>query len=491
VRRWLSRPEAALFVLALGTYAYFFQAGGWNQNVRLDLTRAILEEHTVVIDDYVGNTGDFSVFNRHFYCDKAPGVSVLSLPVYAAWSWVARDMRPRGRMIHLGGYLVTLWAIGLPSALAVAVLFRLALRWSASAPAAAGLALAWAFGTIALPYATLLYGHQLAAALLVLAVALVARAPDVPASNTARWTPVRLFAAGLLLGTAFATEYPVALPLAAIGLYALVVVRPWPRLVWLALGAAPPILALAVYHTAAFGSPLTFPYAATQDVARERGLFLGITLPDPRVAYKVLFSFDRGLLEHAPWLALALPGGLRMAARRERRAEGLLCLSVMALGLWFNASLTTTRGDWKGGSGIGTRHLVASLPFYVLAMVGLIAPAPSWWRRRSLRWAAVAVFAALVVASTAKMVAATAVRPEPSGIDDPFVDYIWPRWQRGEVAVNTMVMHNGPMADDPQAWNLGQKWLGLTGRTSLVPLAGFALLGTGWLAWTVRRPRAY
>ena len=97
-----------------------------------------------------------------------------------------------------------------------------------------------------------------------------------------------------------------------------------------------------------------------------------------------------------------------------------------------------------------------------------------------------AAFAVLVAVSSTKMVVATAVRPEPAGIDDPFVDYIWPRWDRGEVAVNTIVMHNGPMADDPQAWNLGQKWLGLRGRASLLPLAGFALLATGWLVWTLR-----
>ena len=487
MRLLLRRPEAALFALAFGAYAYFFQAGGWNENVRLDLTRAIVEEHTIVIDYYAGNTGDFCVFNRHFYCDKAPGTSVLGVPVYAAWRAVARDMRPRGRMVHLGAYLVTLCVVGLPSALAVAALFRLAMRWGAPAAAAAVLAMAWAFGTLALPYATLLYGHQLAAALLVFAVALLARAPDAPSSDAARWTQARMFLAGLALGSAFATEYPVALPLAVIGLYALAVVRPWSRLVWLALGAAPPLLALAVYHTAAFGSPLTFPYVSSPDVAREGGLFLGLTLPDPRVTYKILFSFDRGLLRHVPWLALALAGGARMAARREGRAEGLLCLSVMALALSFNSSLSTTPGDWKAGAGIGTRHLVASLPFYILAIGGLIAPPPAWWRRRPLRWAAIAVFAALVVGSTAKMVAATAVRPEPSGIDDPFVDYIWPHWERGEVALNPIVMHNGPMADDPQAWNLGQKWFGLTGRTSLVPLAGFALLATTWLVWTLKQ----
>ena len=32
MRTMLSRPEAALFVLVFSAYAYFYQAGGWNQN---------------------------------------------------------------------------------------------------------------------------------------------------------------------------------------------------------------------------------------------------------------------------------------------------------------------------------------------------------------------------------------------------------------------------------------------------------------------------
>src|SRR5262249_29217364 len=129
------------------------------------------EQHRLAIDDYVGNTGDYSIVGGHFYCDKAPATSMLVVPVYAIVHAVSRDGRPRGPWIHLGAYLGTLWAVGLPSALAAAVLFRVAVRLGAPAPAAAALTLAWIYGTLALPYATLLYGHQLAAALLVLAFA--------------------------------------------------------------------------------------------------------------------------------------------------------------------------------------------------------------------------------------------------------------------------------------------------------------------------------
>jgi hypothetical protein len=126
-RSW-RRPEAALFVLALGTYAYFFQGGGWNANSRFDLVRAIVEEHTLVIDDYADNTKDLAFFRGHIYCEKAPGLSMLAVPVYAAVYPFAHGERPRGRLLHLAAYLATVFTVSLPSALAVVLLFRIAVR---------------------------------------------------------------------------------------------------------------------------------------------------------------------------------------------------------------------------------------------------------------------------------------------------------------------------------------------------------------------------
>jgi hypothetical protein len=472
------RPETALFVLALGVYAYFFQAGGWNQNVRFDLTRAIVEQHTLVLDDYIVNTGDYAYANRHYYSDKPPGLSLLAVPVWAAVHPLAHGQRVRGWLVHLGAYLSTLICVALPSALTLAMLFRLAMVLGAPPAAAAALGLAWAFGTLALPYATLFYNHQLTVALLFIAFGLL-----VTARVASRWTASRMLVVGCLLGSAIATEYPSTLAVAAIGTYALALVRPRERLVWMALGAALPLLALAAYNTAAFGGPLTTGYGATGDRARDGGLFLGITLPSARVLQKVVLSPGRGLLRHAPWLMLGVLGAVRMIRDRTRRPEGLVCLGVIVLALCFNSALALTPGDWMAGRGIGTRHLVTSLPFYVLAMAGLIG---DWWRRPRVRALVGAAFSVLVVMSASRMLIATAVHPEVPLVDDPFEDYLLPRWRADQVAVNTIPIHTGPMNDDPTAWNLGQK-MGLAGRASLLPLAGFALLMTAWLASTVWR----
>src|SRR5260370_38996366 len=80
-------PSAAHWKLAslLGlaiflSFIYFYEGGGWNQNSRFDLLRAIVERHTLQIDAYHENTQDKAHFQGHYYSDKAPGLVVLAVP---------------------------------------------------------------------------------------------------------------------------------------------------------------------------------------------------------------------------------------------------------------------------------------------------------------------------------------------------------------------------------------------------------------------------
>src|ERR1700712_4518008 len=67
------------------SYAYFYQAGGWSQNSRFAMIRAVLERHTLQIDAYQLHTGDRALWEGHYYTDKAPGASLVALlPVQAA-----------------------------------------------------------------------------------------------------------------------------------------------------------------------------------------------------------------------------------------------------------------------------------------------------------------------------------------------------------------------------------------------------------------------
>ena len=75
--------------------------------------------------------------------------------------------------------------------------------------------------------------------------------------------------------------------------------------------------------------------------------------------------------------------------------------------------------------------------------------------------------------------------PEVNRVDDPFEDYYLPLWRADKVAVSTFAFHGGN-TDPKYAWNAGER-LGLAGRASLWPLAGFAIAGAAWTVRTLRR----
>jgi len=476
----LSRPEAALFALVFGCYAYFYQAGGWNQNSRFDLTRAMVERHSLRIDAYERNTGDDARRDGHFYCDKAPAVSWLGVPPYAVMYWLAgAPAQPSPRLLAHGSYAAALVANALPSAIAAVFLYWLALLLGLSATWAAVVTLAYALATLAFPYSTVFYGHQLVASLHVIALTLL-----VSIRRGAPATRGRLLAVGALLGAAVVVEYPAALGGAVIGLYALALVRPRPRaLAWIVAGGVLPVLLLCWYHASAFGGPLTLPYAFSTQKHRHMGWFMGLGVPDLHVLAQLLFSVRRGLFYSAPWLLLAVPGLVLLARRRDTRAEAAVCTAIVLLHLWLNTSLV----DWDGGWCVGPRYLVSCLPFLVIGVMELVRQATTWPRAPRALFAALA--GAAVALSMFLMLAATAVKPEvPSWIRAPFGNYVLPAFGRGELSISTQSIDrpDAPLHGTPQAWNLGQR-LGLDGKPSLLPLGLWVLATGSWLAFALRR----
>src|SRR5438552_15452015 len=88
--RHVKRRALLIFVVTFVSYAYFYEGGGWSQNSRFDLVRAIVEQGTLRIDAYHENTQDKAYYQGHYYSDKAPGLALLAVPVAA----IARPLLP-------------------------------------------------------------------------------------------------------------------------------------------------------------------------------------------------------------------------------------------------------------------------------------------------------------------------------------------------------------------------------------------------------------
>jgi MFS family permease len=498
----MTRTRAALFVLLFVSFAYFYQAGGWNQNSRFDLVRAITNEHTLNIDPFRHSTGDIALFEGHYYSDKAPGIALAAAPLVALVRPVLHAVGGDPETfagLALLSYLSTVFTAGLFTALAGVCLFTLSVDLGVSTGGALFAAITFALATPIWTLATIFIGHAFAAALLVFAFAAALR---VGAGDPSR--DVRLGAmVGVAAGWATVSEFPAAIPAAVLAL--LTTIHAWPlggarraRVVGaMTAGALACAAVLMGYQYACFGSPFHIAYSSEQGyVGMQQGVF-GVSLPKMIRLRRILFGDYRGLLPLAPTLALAPLGMVALMLRPKRGPNvphhpaiigrrGRASLVATLIAVYF-ILLNASYAYWEGGWSYGPRHASPAIPFLCLGLGALWTMLP-----RSGRWA-LALLSAYGVAVT--VVAVSTMPLPPANIPRPMAEFLWPAFRDGDLALNTQTMASGGVNLDfrghhePRAaFNLGMK-IGLQGHASLVPLAVVWLSCGLWLSADLRERR--
>ena len=465
------RTAVVLGLTLFASYAYFYQAGGWNQNGRFALVRSILEQGTLRIDSYADSTGDRSLWEGHYYCDKAPGASFLALGPVAAARLAARacGVDPASAPgIAWTSYVAGLATSGLFTVVAALGVFWLTLHWGASRRAALFAATAYGVATPAWSYATVFVGHGVTSGCLIAAFAATVALPGSPRHRT-----LLAWAIGLLCGLAVVSEFPAAPAVLVIVMLAVASIYTTDRRatlrVTLNIAAAGAVMAavLLAYHNAAFGSPFRVGYGNednSEGAAMQQGFF-GLAGPSWHVLYEVLLGAYRGLLPLAPLMAVA-PLGLVWLARAHRRWMLVLAAAtIAAYYLLLNVSYTY----WEGGWFVGPRHLIPGLAFVALGL------APLWDIARTAG-RTLLVGGWLWGAALGLIVVSTNPQP-PSNIMKPVSELMWPAFVEGDLSLNPQAFTD--YAADPDrmrhnpaghaSWNLGQL-AGLHGLASLLPL---------------------
>jgi hypothetical protein len=520
----VTRLRVTAFLLLFASYAYFYQAGGWNQNSRFNLVRAIANDHSLRVDPYRRSTGDRAIFEGHYYSDKAPGLSFAALPSV---------MIARGIVSSRGGdaesyegiawlsWVATVFTAGLFTALAAVTLFNLCVALGASPGGALFAALTFGLATPIWTLATLFIGHAFSAACLVFAFAAAARLGSArlkpsryddtnrgqdgarrlqpSEKNVARRLQLSDLLNGLIVGVgagwATVSEFPAAVPAVMLAIYAAVNVWPSGReraikvLGALTAGAAACAAVLMAYQYACFGSAFHIAYSSEQAgfEGMQTGVF-GVHWPSADALWRILLGRYRGLLPLAPVLIFAPLGLIAMVRLKPdttsvrentavlRARAAVVAASIAIYYVLLNASYTY----WEGGWSYGPRHLSPSIPFLCigLAMLWTIAPRPA----RAILTAFSAYGAAL------SLVAVATMAQPPASFERPVTELLLPAFRDGDLALNSqrftdsgassLRAHTEPKA----AWNLGMK-MGLDGHASLIPLAvlwfaaGVALIG--------------
>ncbi len=398
----LEGRRALLLGLALlACYSYFFYLGGnWNVESRYAQIYALAEHGTLVIDSYPflpEDGGDAARYEGHYYSDKLVGPSLVAVPAY----WLTRRVCTAAgmslrRSVYFSLRITNVVTNALPSALLGALLYLFLAQLGLSAALRVWLAVAYGLGTLAFPYSTVLFGHQLAAVAIGLAFLLLWR-------QRGDWSPRRALGAGALLGFAAISDVMGLFIAFIVGLYTILLAARQRAQAGSVVGRIAPLalLALAVFSTqlvanwSSFGSPLTFPHIYhAQESFRARhtaGLF-GLHLPQLYPLYQLTVGPWRGLFHSSPVLLLALPGVVLLG--RKWRAEAVTIAAAYLAVLLVHSGYE----NWTTGSVFGPRYQIAALPLLIIAA----APAAQRWP---------VAFKALSVVSIAFMAAVTARSP--------------------------------------------------------------------------------
>jgi hypothetical protein len=483
------RVATVVAVGLLASYAYFYGAGGWNQNSRFALIRAILERHTLQIDAYQLHTGDRALWQGHYYTDKAPGASLLALAPVQAARLLSRfvGVDPASFPgIAFTSYVAGVVTSGVFTVIAALGVFWLSLRWGASTGAALFAATAYGVASPAWAYATLFMGHGQTAGCLIIALIAVDALDDAAGPDEARNARMRRLGwiIGVAGGWAVVTEFQAAVPAVFIGLLAILrrrsvatgtrdgekAVPSRPVIIRIALGVAIAAAPLLVYNALAFGSPFHVGYASEEGFQELRTGFFGITYPNLSTVRELLFGAYRGLLPLSPLMA-ATPFGLIVLGRRGRAGPALVAGGIGLYYLLLNASYFY----WEGGWAFGPRQMTAALPFLALGL------APLW----DLAGLAVRgpLLAGWIWGAALTLIAVSTTPQPPATFKAPVRELLWPAFRDGDLSLNPQTfVHNSVDVgrlrgggEPHAAWNLGEL-AGLHGLTSLLPLA-FLWLG--------------
>lgn len=427
------RAKALGLLLFLGlvlglSFPYFESTRNANELPRLMQAMSLMDTGVWAIDGpgarriRPGPDVSRSHVDGRIYPNKPPGTTVVLAAAYACARAVHGD--------ELTLRLLTWWARmlsgWLPTMLLAAFLVRRLAAQFSERPAMAAVVVLM-LGTPAASYAHLAYGHQLAAALLVIGITLCIDA--VSPARDARARLIRAAAGGALAGAAVTVEYGAVfagIPLGVLLLWRARKRRYTTPTLLAILGALLPIAALGAYHRAVYGAVFSTGYhhVTNADFAAKHGQgFLGLSWPTFEGFYTHVLEPGGGLLWWAPLVPLGLYGLGRAATHSDEplRTHARVALAIVILYVAIVSGLS-----FEGGWRVGPRYMVAVLPFVAWGWAEALGQI-----REATGWIVVVIGLALYAVVVNALAANLWPHLDLTNVNHPVSEVLLPLWTEG------------------------------------------------------------
>jgi hypothetical protein len=374
----VSKVRGKLFVISL-VFSLFFitpKTRSWNEQSRMALIAALVENHTFSIDstDFVSETGDKVFINGHFYSDKAPLPSFFGVPVYFLLNKLGLKLRLGWNLAY---YLLTFFVIKLFALLGLFFFYRLLSLIGVNRSEAIFLTFVLAFGSLYFTWTTVYNNHLLVASHLILALYFLIRAKLGYKVN------LNLFLSGIFFAAAVAEDLTVSLVFSVFFAYTIWKFR---RPDAVLIFGAPQFLFLLptflyFYHISGRfvpfqvvpsyfiypGSPWLHRTEILSGVSINKGWFLA------KYSFLLLFG-KKGFLLYNPLLFLAIPSTLH-EIKSSGRFKDLAIAVLVAVCLYIGYYMLYTNN--YSGASYSIRWFVIMIPlFYIFFYNG-------WWCSKS------------------------------------------------------------------------------------------------------------
>lgn len=439
---------ATFFLVNLFLASYFLDTWSTPNPVSRALpVLTLFEEGTIKINTYKDRAGDKSKIGEDYYSDKPPLPTFLMVPFYGLLHLsrlyeVDEERTGKRFPIHIWKKvrgpdfdgrataftkLYPLLALGsflcgsLPFALMLLLALQVVGRIETVVPPVVMVMMAF-YGSYLFVFSGTFFGHVLAGALLVCSHVLLKRR--------------KYLQAGILVGLAFLTDYPVGL---AIPIWLVLIYfheRNAKQTIEFAAGAAPSVLLIMVYNYLNGGNPFRMLNAYHAADVFGRSMSQGYGFQASNVGWESLwglsFSFYMGLFIFVPVLLVVLVELFRLYLGNPRGRElGLKgYMPVLALAYFL---LIASFFTWWGGWSYGPRYLIP--PACLLVYEGVVFL--SHCRFSKVFFLAVTLFG-LFGAWTAKATLlymipdrTTLARAAPAAGSNPVVDLLLPELLAG------------------------------------------------------------